>query len=85
MSSMLREAVRERDVLCVLVEAGGKLAAELLAEQLVDEIVIYMAPLITGGLPAVAGDGLSNVRLTNIEWTRIEDDVKFRASVDRKL
>ena len=82
---MLREAVRERDVLSVLVEAGGKLAAELLAEQLVDEIVIYMAPLITGGLPAVAGDGLSNVRLTNIEWTRIEDDVKFRASVDSKL
>ena len=83
LSSMLREAVRERDVLSVLVEAGGKLAAELLAEQLVDEIVIYMAPLITGGLPAVAGGGLSNVRLTNIEWTRIEDDVKFRASVDR--
>ena len=85
MSSILREVVREKDVLCVLVEAGGQLAAELLAEQLVDEIVIYMAPLITGGLPAVAGGGLSNVRLTNIEWTRIEDDVKFRASVDRKL
>ena len=83
LSSILREVVREKDVLCVLAEAGGKLAAELLEQQLVDEVVIYMAPLITGGLPAVAGDGLSNVCLTNIEWTRIEDDVKCRASVDR--
>jgi diaminohydroxyphosphoribosylaminopyrimidine deaminase / 5-amino-6-(5-phosphoribosylamino)uracil reductase len=77
-ASLLRDIVRDMGILSVLVEAGGKLASELLEQGLVDEMVCYLAPMITGGLPAVAGDGFSTKNLTEIEWAVIDQDVKFR-------
>ena len=41
----------------VLCEGGGRLAAELLRAQLVDELLMFVAPKFLGGdaLPAVSG------------------------------
>lgn len=81
LTEILRHVVIEQGVLTVLVEAGGTLVAELLQANLVDEIVGYMAPMITGGLPAVAGNRMPEFHLHNVVWTRIGDDMKFRALV----
>lgn len=53
----------ERGILDVLVEGGGELHAALLADGLVDELVLYIAPKIVGG-PAkswVGGAGIGEL------------------------
>lgn len=48
----------ERELTSVLVEGGALLNEELLAEELADKILMFMAPLIIGGpdsVPVVAG------------------------------
>ena len=40
----------QKEVNDVLVEAGATLAGRLLAEQLVDELMIYMAPVLMGDM-----------------------------------
>jgi len=47
LSSVMRE-LGAREVNEVHVEGGAELAASLLAEQLVDELVLYQAPLVLG-------------------------------------
>lgn len=79
--TILREMVTEQGVLSLMVEAGGKLVAELAKQNLLDECVIYLAPMITGGLPAVAGLDSLPLSMTDIEWSRIGDDVRVRACV----
>ncbi len=65
----------------VMVEAGGKLLGAFLDADLVDEVAIFYAPLLTGGLDA-GFTGLSGkVNLTNQEFTQIGDDVLLRALV----
>jgi diaminohydroxyphosphoribosylaminopyrimidine deaminase/5-amino-6-(5-phosphoribosylamino)uracil reductase len=83
LTEILREMVGSFGVLSVMVEAGGQLVAELLDENLVDECVIYLAPMITGGLPAVAGMGNLQFCLADAEWSRFGDDVRLRALVKR--
>ncbi len=83
LTEILREMVGSFGVLSVMVEAGGQLVAELLDENLVDECVIYLAPMITGGLPAVAGMGNLQFCLADAEWSRFGDDVRLRAFVKR--
>lgn len=69
----LREALLElgrRDVLSVLVEGGSEVFGQAFAENLVDEVVWYIAPMICGasGLPSVGGDTLPrSVALENIK------------------
>ncbi|CAB4242871.1 Diaminohydroxyphosphoribosylaminopyrimidine deaminase / 5-amino-6-(5-phosphoribosylamino)uracil reductase [Methylacidimicrobium sp. AP8] len=48
---MILEELGRRGVLQVLVEGGGKLAGSLLAEQLVDEVALFLCPLILGEGP----------------------------------
>jgi diaminohydroxyphosphoribosylaminopyrimidine deaminase/5-amino-6-(5-phosphoribosylamino)uracil reductase len=83
LTEILREMVGSFGVLSVMVEAGGQLVAELLDENLVDECVIYLAPMITGALPAVAGMGNLQFCLADAEWSRFGDDVRLRALVKR--
>jgi diaminohydroxyphosphoribosylaminopyrimidine deaminase/5-amino-6-(5-phosphoribosylamino)uracil reductase len=54
------EALAAAGVTRVLVEGGGRIAAGLLAEDLVDRLIWFRAPRIIGGdgAPAVAGFGL---------------------------
>lgn len=59
----------------LLVEGGGSLNFELLRLGLVDEVQIYLAPLIFGGAstPTLAdGDGLTRERAIRLQRTTIE-------------
>lgn len=81
LTEILREMANNFGVLSVMVEAGGRLVAELLENNLVDECVIYLAPMITGGLPAIAGANSLNLSLAETEWSCFGHDVRLRALV----
>ena len=68
-----------------MVEAGGKLSAALFDAGLVDEVVVYLAPLLCGGpVPALGGPGLTpSLALTDINFLRLGDDVRLRGRVVR--
>ena len=81
---VLRELVCEHGVLSVLVEAGGRLVGRLLDEGWADELVVYLAPLLTGGpTPATGGEGVRKIadrlRLEGVCFQRFENDVRLRA------
>jgi diaminohydroxyphosphoribosylaminopyrimidine deaminase/5-amino-6-(5-phosphoribosylamino)uracil reductase len=81
----LRGLVREQGVLTAMTEAGGVFSAALFEAGLVDEVVIYHAPLLCGGpVPALAGAGLTNaLELTETEFVRLGDDIRFRGIIAR--
>jgi len=65
----------------VFLEGGATLAAAFLAAALVDEIVVYVAPLLLGaGLPAVADLGITSIadafapRVTDVTVLQGTDD-----------
>ncbi len=84
-AAVLRRLVAERGVSSVLVECGGRLAAELMEAGLVDEWVAFMAPLVCGGpVPALAGKGFAPpLRLADPVFSRFGRDVMLRARVER--
>jgi len=80
----LRELARERGVLSVMIEAGGNLSAAMLAAGLVDEVVIYYAPILCGSgtLPALAGESFpQSMDLHEMTWERFGADQRLRALV----
>jgi diaminohydroxyphosphoribosylaminopyrimidine deaminase/5-amino-6-(5-phosphoribosylamino)uracil reductase len=79
----LRALVSEQGVLSVMTEAGGVFCAALFEAGLVDEVVVYLAPLLTGGgQPALAGDGFPHaVKLVDPEFTRLGQDIRCRARI----
>lgn len=79
----LRNLVRDQGVLSVMTEAGGVFSAALFEAGLVDEVVVYYAPLLCGGpVPALAGNGLpQSLRLEETEYIRLGDDIRFRGVV----
>ena len=79
-AEVLRRLVAERGVSSVMVECGGRLAAELVEARLVDEWVAFLAPLIAGGpVPALAGHGLAHgLRLQSPVFRRFGPDVMLR-------
>lgn len=83
--TVLRELVSEHGVNTVLVEAGGGLLGRFVDEGWADELVIYLAPLLTGGpVPAVGGEGAASLarreRLGVTDCRRIgRGDVRLRA------
>ena len=69
----------------VLVEGGGEIHASLLAADLADELVLYVAPKIIGG-PAkswVGGEGIDKLDLAHqfqiVDTVRIGEDLRIRA------
>ncbi|MFD0893049.1 bifunctional diaminohydroxyphosphoribosylaminopyrimidine deaminase/5-amino-6-(5-phosphoribosylamino)uracil reductase RibD [Luteolibacter ambystomatis] len=82
---MLGNLAAGQGVLSVLVEAGGAFSAALFEAGCVDEVVIYLAPLLCGGdVPALAGTGLPvPASLEDVRYERIGDDVRMRARVAR--
>ncbi len=82
----LRRLVEERDVHAVLVECGGRLAAELLEAGLVDEWIAFLAPMLCGGpVPALAGAGFpEGLRLAEPDFRRFGPDAMLRARVERR-
>jgi len=85
LTGILRGLVAEQGVLSVMIEAGGEFSAALFEEGLVDEVVVYLAPLLCGGeIPALGGAGLAEkLALREVEFTRIGEDVRMRGIVDR--
>jgi diaminohydroxyphosphoribosylaminopyrimidine deaminase/5-amino-6-(5-phosphoribosylamino)uracil reductase len=83
--AVLRELAAERGVNAVMVECGARLAGTLLDAGLVDEVAIFMAPLLTGGpVPAVAGGGFAEgLGFEEIRFERFGPDVMMRGVVGK--
>lgn len=82
-SSCLRSLVSEQGILSCMTECGGRLGAALFANGLVDEVCVYLAPMICGGrVPALAGLGLAEtMKLRSTEYARFGDDIRLSALV----
>jgi len=86
----LLERLGKRDVQGVLLEGGPTLAWRAVEEGAVDEIVVYVAPKLIGGVdaPGALGglgvDGIAAARGIEIHgFERIGDDLKVVADVHR--
>lgn len=81
----LRDLASEQGVLSVMTECGGALAAGLFEENLVDEVLIYLAPMLCGGpVPALAGTGtMPKLPLKETSFETIGPDIRIHALVSR--
>jgi diaminohydroxyphosphoribosylaminopyrimidine deaminase/5-amino-6-(5-phosphoribosylamino)uracil reductase len=86
MAGMLRDLAKEQGVNSVLLEAGGKFTAAMIAAGLVDEVVVYVAPLLCGGtVPALAGvDFPASLKLRDVTHQRFGDDLRIRGMIGGK-
>lgn len=87
LTEMLRALAREQGVLSVLVEAGGRLSAALMAAGLVDEVVVYLAPLLCGDtVPALAAVGLTkSLGITGLTATQLGPDLRLSGLVRKDI
>jgi diaminohydroxyphosphoribosylaminopyrimidine deaminase / 5-amino-6-(5-phosphoribosylamino)uracil reductase len=77
-----------RGVLSVLIEGGGQVLASAFSGGWVDEVVFYIAPLISGsGRPVVEATAFSgaSIPMQLIDSKQIEDDLRVRAFVKKEL
>ncbi|MDQ6990789.1 MAG: bifunctional diaminohydroxyphosphoribosylaminopyrimidine deaminase/5-amino-6-(5-phosphoribosylamino)uracil reductase RibD [Mariprofundaceae bacterium] len=79
------EDLAERGCLQVLVEGGGTLHASLFEQELADELVLYQAPVLIGGINAVNlwhGLGIAHmseaVRLLDVKRQKLGVDMMIR-------
>lgn len=82
----LRDLSENHGVNTVLIEAGGGLLGQFCDARLVDEVVMFYAPMLTGGAPmSVAGNGAEKlsdaIKLEQVSYTRLADDVMMRGIV----
>lgn len=81
----LLAALREREIGSVLLEGGPTLAGSFLAENLIDRVIGYVAPVLIGGggLSALGGPGAPSIdmarRLRLVEVERIGPDIRLVA------
>ena len=80
----------KRDVQRVLIEGGPELGWDAVASDLVDEIVVYLAPVLVGGRDApgvLMGQGIARIaearRLEIVSVERLGADLKVVADVHR--
>ena len=85
LAKILRNLASEQGVLTVMVEAGGVFSAALFEAGLIDEIVVYYAPLLCGGpSPGLAGSGFKeSLHLDEIDFTQFGNDVRLRGVVKK--
>ncbi|WP_234044974.1 bifunctional diaminohydroxyphosphoribosylaminopyrimidine deaminase/5-amino-6-(5-phosphoribosylamino)uracil reductase RibD [Haloferula rosea] len=81
---MLRRMVDELGVHTVLLECGGNLAGVCMDDGLIDEVVVFAAPMLCGGpVSALGGEGVADgVKLSEIQFARFDDDVMMRGVVE---
>lgn len=89
LESTLQILAGEWGVTSMLVEGGGELLGSLFDQRLVDKLFAFVAPKLVGGAEApgpVGGKGVeslaSAVRLKEITWERIGDDLMIVGCVD---
>ena len=85
LTEILRNLAREQGVLTVMVEAGGVVSAAMFEADLVDEVVVYYAPMLCGGpSPGLAGLGLKEtLHLTEINFQQLGNDLRMRGVIIR--
>jgi len=81
----LRDLATDQGVLSVMIEAGGVFSAALFQSELVDEVIVYYAPLLCGGpMPAMGGSGLRGALcLKEIDFQRFGSDIRMRGVITR--
>ena len=86
---VLRTLAKEHDVTTVLLEAGGNLLGLFHDQGLIDEWVIYLVPMVTGGpSPALGGEGSESLserlNLEELSIEQIGNDLCARGMVKRE-
>ena len=76
-------ALYVRGIRSILVEGGSQVSTEFIRRQLVDELVIFIAPKIIGsGIDAIGDLGVTAmtkaIRFSSHEFTDVEGDIMFR-------
>ncbi len=75
----LRDLVQEQGVLSVMIEAGGTFSAAMFEAKLIDEAIIYYAPLLCGGPHlGLAGTFPESLALQEVEFCQLGNDVRLR-------
>ena len=67
----------------LLVEAGGILFADLLKNNLIDEIHLFKAPITIGkkGIPVIKGNDLKNIKKKLLETIKFDDNLYFKYEI----
>jgi len=69
------------DVQSLLLEGGPTLAAAFLREDLVDRLLLFVAPAVAGDGPGILADPVGPVRMHDVSTSRHGDDVLLSAYV----
>ena len=75
------EALATEGVQSLLLEGGPTLATAFLEQDLVDEVMVFVAPRLSGDGPRLLGALPRPVELRRLEVTAVGDDVLLRAYV----
>jgi diaminohydroxyphosphoribosylaminopyrimidine deaminase / 5-amino-6-(5-phosphoribosylamino)uracil reductase len=83
LAATLRNLASEQGVLSLMIEAGGIFSAAMLEAGLIDEAVIYYAPMLCGGPRlGLAGSGLKDsLHLKEVEFLQLGNDVRLRGVI----
>ncbi|MEY3896829.1 MAG: bifunctional diaminohydroxyphosphoribosylaminopyrimidine, partial [Verrucomicrobiota bacterium] len=78
LAEILRKLASEQGVLTVMIEAGGVFSAAMFEAGLVDEVVVYYAPILCGGpSPGLGGAGLKeSLHLEEIDFQQFGNDIR---------
>ncbi len=80
----MRESLKrlgEEGVTSVMLESGGRLLSHALAEGLVDEVILYLAPILGGGSSKLIHDEEIVARLEHLEVEKIGPDLRVRGKI----
>jgi diaminohydroxyphosphoribosylaminopyrimidine deaminase/5-amino-6-(5-phosphoribosylamino)uracil reductase len=80
LADALRRLAAE-DVQSLLLEGGPTLAASFLREDLVDKVLLFVAPTVAGEGPAILAGPVGPIRMHDVSASRHGDDVLLTAYV----
>ena len=76
------KALGAQDVQSLLLEGGPTLATSFLRARLVDKLLVFVAPVLSGAGPRFVGDLGAPVRLGRLDGGRVGDDILLTAYVN---